>query len=152
MAWCVAEFDWMEMGPAAIDGVLERARLTPPSTPPSSSSGGNGASSSGSSGGSSGGSSNGNGNQKSKRNGSPNGNVAVVLTQQNKDGAIFNATYITLGARDKAGNRIGDPAACEECGRLNYGPWPTDMVDILVTASLPHVGDVANMLVTYYWT
>ena len=78
------------------------------------------------------------------------GYVEAVLTGQNHDGALFYASSIVLRPTDKDNKVLSHGARCENCARLNYGPWPADTTKIAATVTLPHVHDIAFMTYVFF--
>ena len=70
-------------------------------------------------------------------------NEEVVLTGQNNNGVMFQATSIEMDAVDSNGKQLGVPQKCTNCDRLSYSSWPVGIAGFLVIVVLPHVNDVA---------
>ena len=69
----------------------------------------------------------------------------LILTGQNDDAAIFQASGITLVARDAENNPLGEEVACTNCGRLAIYNVPAGTANFDANITLPHVNDTANL-------
>ena len=75
-------------------------------------------------------------------------NLGLFLTEQRNDNPRVDASSITLAAKDKDNNILGQVVSCDNCNELSYLDWPasTTHIDSNITLPNSNQGVIANIV------